>query len=200
MVLNEEKLARLADALARRQGAPGAAGASAPPAPISVAAAPSPTPSTPIVAVPLTAVQASPASTPPEKDKGVVEIASDEDSAEGPVFKRRRAVVAATSHSITEGRPTSFREHPPSASSPRGPLALEGGGESAPGHGHTPLATELPPVLQHTLQGFQRGASVEVTRERLGLGFGKLLAQANAQIDKVEALKEQLAFVEAKAK
>ena len=43
MVLNEEKRARLVDALARRQGAPGAAGASAPRTPTSAVTAPSPT-------------------------------------------------------------------------------------------------------------------------------------------------------------
>jgi len=113
MVLNEEKWARLANTFARRPGEFGVAGVSTSPTPIS---APSPTPSAPIVAVSLAAVQASPAPTPLEKGKEVVEIASDEDFAEGPIFKRSRAMVAATSHSTTEGRPASFREHPPSAS------------------------------------------------------------------------------------
>ena len=63
----------------------------------------------------------------------MVEVESDEDSVEGPVFKRRRAMVDETSHSTTAGRLASFGEHPPSASSPPGLLALEGGGESAPG-------------------------------------------------------------------
>jgi len=83
MVLNEEKRARLANALARRQGAPGAAGALAP-------SAPAPAPSAPIAAVPLAIVHASPTPAPLEKDKGVVEIKSDEDeeTAEGPIFKR----------------------------------------------------------------------------------------------------------------
>jgi len=40
----------------------------------------------------------------------------------------------------------------------------------------------------------------DVARERLGLGFGGLLSQANAYIDKAEALREQLALVEAKDK
>jgi len=159
-VLNEEKWVRLANALVRRPGASGAAGVSASPTPISAIVAPSPTPSAPIVAVPLAAVQASPAPTPLEKGKGVVEIASNKDSVEGPVFKRRRAMVTVTSHSTTEGRPSSFMEHPPSASSPRGPLAIEGGGESAPEHGHTPPAPKLPAILQHALQGFQREATV----------------------------------------
>jgi len=134
MVLNKEKRARLADALARRQGALGVTGASPPSAPISTHVAPSPAPSAPIVVVPFAVVWASSAPVPLEKDKGVVEIESDreEDSVEGPIFKRRRAVEATTSHSTTIGRPTSFRDHPPSASSPHGLLALEGGGESTP--------------------------------------------------------------------
>jgi len=64
-------------------------------------------------------------------------------------------VVAATSHSTTMGRPASFRDHPPSASSPHGLLALEGGGESAPGDEQTPSAPELPVVLQHAFKGFE---------------------------------------------
>jgi len=51
MVLNEEKRARLVDALARRQGALSGAGAS--------------TPSASILAVPLATAQASPMLTPP---------------------------------------------------------------------------------------------------------------------------------------
>ena len=117
----------------------------------------------------------------------MVEIEFDEDSAEGHVFKRRRVLVAATSHSTTAGRPASIKGHPPSASSPHGPLALEGGGESAP------PAPELPIVLQHTLKGFQRGAAAEfgedIVRERLGLGFGELLAQATTYIDKAKVMK-----------
>jgi len=123
MMLNEEKRDRLADALARRQGALGVVGDSAPSAPISTHTAPSPAPSAPIVAV-----RASPAPTPFEKDKRVVEIESDgdEDTVEGPIFKRRRAVVATTYHSTNVGRPGLFRDHPPSASSPHDLLVVEG--------------------------------------------------------------------------
>jgi len=112
-------------------------------------------------------------------------------------------MVAVTSHSTTAGRPASFKEHPPSASSPHNFLALEGGGESAPGNGQTPPAPDLPAVVQHTLKGFQRGAAMEVdkdvVRERLGLGFSELLAQENAQINRAEVMRQQLALVEAKA-
>jgi len=95
MVLTEEKRARLTDALARRQGASDA-GTS--------------TPSAPIAAIPLATAQASPMLTPLEKSKGVVAIDSDEDededTGEGIVFKRRRVVVAATSHSSTKAPPS----------------------------------------------------------------------------------------------
>ena len=79
MVLSKEKRVRLAEAISRRQGALGGAGASAP--------------SAPIVAVPLAAAQASPTPTPLEKDKGVVAIESDDkDIGEGLVFKTQRVV------------------------------------------------------------------------------------------------------------
>jgi len=149
-VLNEEKRARLADALAHRQGALGGAGASAPSAPIDTAqAAPTPAPSAPIAVIPLATTRASPTPTPLERNKSVVAIDSDEDkdTGEGPIFKRKRAIVTTTSHSTIVGRPASFRDHPQSASSPRGLLALEGGGESAYGNDQTPLAPELPAIL-----------------------------------------------------
>jgi len=114
-------------------------------------------------------------------------------------------VVAATSHSATVSHPASFRDHPPSASSPHGLLALEGGGESAPGHEQTPSAPELPAVLQLALKGFQRGVAEDLdedaVRERLGLNLGEFLAQSNTLISRTEVrIKEQLALVEAKAK
>jgi len=75
MVLNEEKRARLADALAHRQGALGVAGASAPSAPVDSAhSAPTPAPSAPIAAIPLATTRASPMLTPLKKNKGVVAI------------------------------------------------------------------------------------------------------------------------------
>ena len=80
-------------------------------------------------------------------------IASDdeEDSMGGPVFKRGKAATTATSHSSSAGHPASFKDNPPSASSPQNPLALEDGGESTP---KPPLvvAAELPLVLQQILR------------------------------------------------
>jgi len=181
MVLSKEKKAKLANALARRQRVPKAAGASAPF--VAITATPSPTPSVPIVVVPLASAQTNPAPSSLKKGKGVVDIESDEDTEKGPAFKRHRAMVTATSHSSTEGTPASLRDHPPSASSPPGHLALEGDSKNAPA---TPPAPELPAVLQHALKVFQ-SAVVEdldevISRERLGFNFGTLLAQSNALI------------------
>ena len=209
MVLNKEKRVRLADALARSQGALGGAGASAPSAPIDTSQVmPTPAPSAPIVAIPLATARASPTPTPIERNKSVVAIESEEeeDTVEGPVFKRRRALAETTSHSTTIGRPVSFRDHPPSASSPCGLLALEGGGESALGNEHTPPAPELPAVLQHALKSFQERGTMEdldeeMNREHMGRGLGEFLVHSNALASKAEARsKEQLALVEAKAK
>ena len=83
-----------------------------------------------------------------------MEIESDEDSAEGPVFKRLRPTTATTTHSSTAGCLASLRDQTPNTSSPPGLLALEDGGESTPA---APSAPKLPVVLLHTLKGFQLG-------------------------------------------
>jgi len=126
MVLNEEKTARLDEVLALRQDVAADAGASAPSAPPTNHVVPSLTPSAPIIAIPLATARASPTPAPLEKGKGVVKVISndDEETMVGPAFKRRRAAVAATSHSTTASRPASFRDYPPRASSTQGPLAL----------------------------------------------------------------------------
>ena len=69
---------------------------------------------------PLAVAQDSPIPAPTDKNKGVVAIDSeDEDTEEGLVFKRQRVGVATTSLSSIDGHPPSFRDNPPSASSPR---------------------------------------------------------------------------------
>jgi len=83
--------------------------------------------------------------------QGVVEATAseDEDTCTGLVFKRKRAGDdVAPSHSASDGHAPSFRENPPSASSPRDLIMLEGGGESAPGgdQGMPPTAN-LPAFL-----------------------------------------------------
>jgi len=121
MVLNEEKRVKLVEVLALREEAIADVGASTLLVQPTNQAVPSPTPSAPLAVVPLATVRASPMSCPLEKGKGVVEIVSDdeEDTTEGPIFKRRKAATATTSHSSSARRPASFRDHPPSASSPQ---------------------------------------------------------------------------------
>ena len=127
-----------------------------------------------------------------------MEIESNEDSAEGPVFKRLRSTTATTSNSSIAGHPALPRDRTPSAPSSPDLFALEDGGTSAT---TAPTALELPAVLQHALKGFQLEMTVDsddtATMERLGLNFGALLAQSNALITRPEA---RVALVEAKAK
>jgi len=72
-----------------------------------------PTSPIPIVAIPLATVRTSPLPAPLEKNKGVVIIPSDEDSTEGPVFKRRRTTNVAAFHSSSDKKAGSLRDHPP---------------------------------------------------------------------------------------
>jgi len=118
MMLNEEKRNRLAELLSHHQTAPTSAGGSASAGP-------------PLAA---TFAQGPLGPAPGDKQKGVVVAIDleDEDTDDGLVFKRPRVDVAVTSLSTTDGHAPSFRDNPPSASSPRELLALEGGGESSP--------------------------------------------------------------------
>ena len=220
MMFNAEKRARVAEVLSIHDDTAAVAGASASPAPLATQTTPVPlstqatpaTPSTqvtlalassaPIVAIPLATVRASLPPAPLKKGKGVVLIASDdeEDTMEGPAFKRRKAAKAATSHSSLAGRPASFRDNPPSSSSPQGPLALEGGNESVPEPAPAPTP-ELPLVLQQILKGYRKGAmgsyTIEAVQKNLALSLGEFFAQANASSHEAELeTKEQLALVE----
>jgi len=132
----------------------------------------------------------------------VVLIASNDEEAslDGPVFKRRKVATAATSHSSSVGRPASFRDNPPSASSPRGHLALDGGGKSVPEPAPAP-APELPLVLQQILKGYQKEAmessTNEAVQENLALSLGEFFAHANVSSHEAELkTKEQLALAE----
>ena len=86
MGLSEEKRAKLTDILTRLHGVSRDVGTSLQHARALAAAASSPVPSNPGVSVPLTVVQPSPASLPCRGK--VVVIESDEDSAEGPIYKK----------------------------------------------------------------------------------------------------------------
>jgi len=220
MVLNAEKQARLAKVFSVHDNvATGKAGASArpaslaspnvplpasiqtTPAPTSPHATPAPTSPAPIAVVPLATVRASPPSTPLEENKGVVLIASDddEDTMEGPTFKRQKTTMVATSHSSSVRRSTSLRDNPPSASSPPNLLALEDGAESVPEPAPAP-APEFPLVLQQILRGYQKeamGSSIdEALQESMALSLGEFFARANSSFHKVELkTKEQQALM-----
>jgi len=106
----------------------------------------------------------------------------DEDSVDGPVFKRRRTTVVATSHSSSDKHPASLRENPPSASSPLRYLALEEGAETVLEPTPAP-APELPRVIQHILRGVQQEALGNLDDgalpKNMALSLGRLLARAN---------------------
>jgi len=116
MVLDTEKKRKLGELVARRKDALADASTSTP------AGTPPPATSTPI----------SPEPTPiDQRQKGVEEATASEyeNTCIGLVFKRKRtADVVAPSLSASDGHAPSFRENPPSASSPRDLMVLEGGG------------------------------------------------------------------------
>jgi len=144
MVLSKEKRARLTDILALLRGISRDVGTSRHHALAFATAAPSPTSSTPGVAVSPAAVQPSP--TPLlYKGKAVVEINSDENSAKGPIPKRPKPTPAMASRSSSIDRSVSPLDHTTNV-----PLLPDLGGTSA---SVTPPALELPLVLQHVLKG-----------------------------------------------
>jgi len=69
-------------------------------------------------------------------------------------FKRPRVgVIAMPSAFVLTGAPT-FIDHPLNASSPLPAVALEGGGESAPGGQETDSSPPLPLLLKRALSRF----------------------------------------------
>ena len=129
MVLNAEKRRQLAEVALQRKVAPGPSDANA---------------STPVAS----ALGPSAPAPVDHRQKGVAEaIASeDEDTCSGLVFKRKRKVdVALPTNSASDDRAPSFRENPPSASSPRDIVGQESGGESASGVIMARLLLTCPP-------------------------------------------------------
>jgi len=145
----------------------------------------------PIAAIPLATLRAFPPPAPLEKNKGVVLIPfdEDEDSVDGPVFKRRRTTALATSHSSFDTRPASLRENPLSASSPPRYLALEEGAETVPEPTLAP-APELPRIIQRILRGNQQEAlgniADKVLPESMTLSLGGLPARTNSSSHQAE--------------
>ncbi|KAK7332477.1 hypothetical protein VNO80_29229 [Phaseolus coccineus] len=175
MVLSADKKKRLADVLSRRN-----AGGLAPAGPSSPAGA------------------ALDRIADKSKRAAPVEVSDDEDTCSGLVFKRKRVGTATEVSSATEGHPSSFREHPPSASSPPEPiLTIEGGGESAPSSDQMPSAPELPSLLQRSLSDMPGKAVLEAMDRNslenlLSHGLGEFLAASNSLLVKGNAEAELL--------
>jgi len=155
----------------------------------------------------LVAVRTSPSPAPLVKGKGVVIVPLDveEDSAEGPVFKRRRTTIVAASHSTSNANAESLREHSPSASTPPNYMALGEGAETAPELIPAP-APELPQVVQHMLKGFQQvppeSPADEAVVESVAYCLGEFFSHASSWRHQTEtrardyqALAEELALV-----
>ena len=109
-------------------------------------------------------------------------IESDEDSAEGPIYKKPKATPVVVSSSSSSGRFVSPRGRTTDAS-----LLLDLGGTGA----STPSASELPFALKHAIKGFQQEVTVDlddaVAREKLGFDFRELLAQFNVLLSRAES-------------
>jgi len=178
MVFNEEKRNKLAELIVCRQVALTGAGGSAPTSPLPIVA-PSQDSLGPALG---------------DKRKGVVRAieSEDENTDTGLVFKRPRVGVTTTSLSATDGHAHSFRDNPPSASSPRGLLTLEGGGESAPGRDQVPPAPELPAILQHALRCFKEKEAVaalggDLMKDHMGQSLGEFLVNSLTFVSQAEA-------------
>jgi len=166
-----------------------------------------PTSPLPIVAIPLAMVGTSSPPAPLYKGKGVVIVPSDdeEDTADGPVFKRRGTTTVATSHSTFNKNAESLREHPPSASSPPNYMALGEGAETAPEPTPAP-APKLPRIVQHLLKGFQQvlpgGPTDKAMEESVARSLGEYFSRASswwqqtkARAKEYQALADELALL-----
>ena len=185
MVHNAEKRRLLAKVALKRKATPDVDASSpvdAPPAPIS---APSPF---------------APAPMDPRQERVVEATASeDENTCSGLIFKRKRGIdVVVPAHSASDDRAPSFKENPPSASSPHDMVVHEGGGESAPrGDSDAPPAAELPAFLQQTLQSFQDQEMMESLGEDPlpgceAKGLGEFLVMSSLALTKVQEFQTEM--------
>jgi len=126
--------------------------------------------------------------------RGVVVELDDEDTCIGLAFKRPRVgVIAAPSASVSAGA-TTFIDHPPSASSPLPAVALESGGESAPGGQETESSPPLPLLLKRVLSRFQscrvEGLDDNLLRERVAEVIGDLMFASDLALSRTQASKD----------
>jgi len=160
-------------------------GASSPP-PHSPQTLQTPNSPPPIAAVPLV-VASSPAPAPLDKGKRVLEILSDdEDSDGGLVFKRRKAARVPILPAASPQGGESFRDNPPSATSPQPTIVQEekgDGAESAPSPPQAeassipvfvsaaPDLIAIPLPIMHLMRGFNGGLMLEGSDRREGMPF-----------------------------
>jgi len=177
----------------------------------------------PIAAVPLV-VASSPAPAPCDKGKRVLEILSDDEDSDGGVFfKRRKAARVPILPAASPQGGESFRDNPPSATSPQ-PVTVQ---ESAPppppaevsavpasvsavpaSVSAAPDLIAIPPPIMHLMRGFNGGLMPKGSDRKEGMPFylGAFLvvaldwrAQArNATLNTqaLQALKERVAALE----
>ena len=140
----------------------------------------------PIAAVPLV-VASSPAPTPLDKGKRVLEIISDDEDSDGVApFKRRKfARVPLLPEASPQGG-NSFMDNPPSATSLPPITVQEEGGEGAESAPPPPPAEvsaspalvaaapdliAIPPPIMHLMRGFSGGTMAEGTDRKEGMPF-----------------------------
>jgi len=132
-------------------------------------------------------VASSPALAPLDKGKRVLEVLSDdEDSDGGVVFKRRKAARVPILPVASPQRGDSFRDNPPSATSPQPTIVQEEKGEGAESAPPPPPAEAsaipasvsvapdliaIPPPIMHLMRGFNGGLMPEGSDRREGMPF-----------------------------
>ncbi|XP_068498265.1 proline-rich receptor-like protein kinase PERK8 [Phaseolus vulgaris] len=149
----------------------------------------------PIAAVPLD-VASSPAPTPLDKGKRVLEIISDDGDSDGVApFKRRKAARVPLLPAASPQGEDSFRDNPPSATSLPPAMVQEEAGEdaeSAPPPPPVEVSTSpasvaaapdliaIPPLIMHLMRGFSGGSMPKGSDRKEGMPFylGAFLAVA----------------------
>jgi len=132
-------------------------------------------------------VASSPAPTPLDKGKRVLEVLSnDEDSDGGVVFKRRKAARVPILPAASPQGGESFRDNPPSATSPQPTIVQEEKGEGAESAPPPPPAEvsaapasvsaapeliAIPPPIMHLMRGFNGGLMLEGSDRREGMPY-----------------------------